>query len=451
MLDQQTLLVIGGTAAGLSAASKAKRLNPALKVTVFEKTGYISYGACGLPYFVGGLIDEPEDLVAVSVEEMIGKRDIQVLIHTQVISIDRDKKSVVARALHSGEETTYRYTFLVIATGATPIIPAIEGLKAQGVCVLRTVEDGIHMKALARQSSRICIIGGGFIGLELAEEMTRLHKKITLVEALDRLLPMLPTSFSNLVKQTLESRGVEVRLGSTIRKIVEEGGRVTSVIDADHTSIAADMVVLSVGVRPSSSLGADAGLLLGFKDGIVVDDQQRSSDKAIWACGDCVQMHHMITKKPTHVPLGTTANKMGRVAGSVIGGESARFPGVLGSQVTKVFDLYIAATGLSFDEAIKEGYAAQQASITKSDKASYYPGGRQNHINLVFEEKSGRLLGAQAVGSESVAGRINTLVACITAGFTLAQINSLDLVYAPPVAPVYDPILIAANQAMKLL
>jgi NADPH-dependent 2,4-dienoyl-CoA reductase/sulfur reductase-like enzyme len=162
-------------------------------------------------------------------------------------------------------------------------------------------------------------------------------------------------------------------------------------------------------------------------------------------------MHHLITGKPTYVPLGTTANKMGRVAGGVIGGESVRFPGVLGSQVTKVFDLYIAATGLSFEEAIREGYAARQLSITKSDKASYYPGGKDNHINLVFEVASGRLLGAQAIGSESVAGRINTLVACITAGFTLEQVNDLDLVYAPPVAPVYDPILIAASQAMKLV
>lgn len=451
MAELQSLLVIGGTAAGLSAASKAKRLNPALQVTVFEKTGYISYGSCGLPYFVGGLIDEPEDLVSVSVEEMISKRDIQVHIHTQVLSINREDKSIVARSLRSGEETTYRYTYLVIATGATAIIPDIEGLKAQGVCVLRSVEDGIHMKALAGGSRRICIVGGGFIGLELAEELTRLQKSVTLVEALDRLLPMLPPSFSERVKHTLESHGVEVRLGTTIKKIGEEGGRVTSVMDAGEHLIPTDMVALSVGVRPASELGGACGLLLGFKKGIVVDDQQRTSDSAIWACGDCVQMHHLVTGKPTYVPLGTTANKMGRVAGGVIGGESVRFPGVLGSQVTKVFELYIAATGLSFEEATREGYDARQLSITKADKASYYPGGKDNHINLVFEVASGRLLGAQAIGSESVAGRINTLAACITAGFTLEQVNDLDLVYAPPVAPVYDPILIAASQAMKLV
>ncbi|MDT4762846.1 FAD-dependent oxidoreductase [Sphaerochaeta sp. PS] len=451
MIDPRSLLVIGGTAAGLSAASKAKRLDPSLQVTVFEKTGYISYGACGLPYFVGGLIEDPEDLVSVSAQVMREKRGIEVKTLTEVLSIDRMNKSIVARDLATGLETAYGYTFLVIATGASPIIPPIEGLRAEGVCVLRNVEDGIHMRALARQSRRACIIGGGFIGLELAEELTQVGLKVTLVEALDRLLPFLPESFSEKVRQHLEMHGVDVFLGSTVKRLEQKDGKVSAVVDSTMRSIPTEMVVLSVGVRPASSLAQEAGLALGFRGGIVVDGQQRTGDSAIWACGDCVQMYHLVTGKPTYVPLGTTANKMGRVAGSDIGGERARFPGVLGSQVTKVFDLYIAATGLSFEEAVRNGYDVQHSSITKADKASYYPGGKQNHINLVFEKTSGRLLGAQAVGSESVAGRINVLAACITAGFTLEQVNDLDLVYAPPVAPVYDPILIAASQAMKVV
>ena len=449
MSELQRLLIIGGTAAGLSAASKAKRLNPALQVIVFEKTGYISYGACGLPYFVGGLIENPDDLVSISGEEMRTQRDILVHIHTEVLSLDRAAKVVVAENLLDGTKTTYAYDMLVIATGAVPILPPIEGLQTQGVCVLRTVEDGITMKRLAAQSKQVSIVGGGFIGLELAEELEQSGLSVTLFEAMDRLLPTLPPAFSEKVKQTLEAHGVQVRLGTTIRSIESEGDSVKAVVDGNGQKTPSDMVVLSVGVKPASSLASASGLQLGYKNGIVVDAQQRTSDPSIWACGDCVQMVHLITGNPTYVPLGTTANKMGRIAGSNIGGEQARFLGVLGSQVTKVFDLYIAATGFSLGQAEGEGFFAKQIAITKADKASYYPGGRPNHLNLVFETKSGRLLGAQAIGSESVAGRINTLAACITAGFTVEQVNDLDLVYAPPVAPVYDPILIAASQAMK--
>lgn len=449
MPDSKRLLVIGGTAAGLSAASKAKRLDSNLQVTVFEKTGYISYGACGLPYFVGGMIEKADDLVSISVAEMKSKRGIQVLIHTEVLSIDRKSKSVVARNLESGEETPYFYDFLVIATGATPVLPPIKGIEKSGVCLLRTVEDGIEMKALAEPGKKACIIGGGFIGLELAEELTHVGLSVTLFEALDCLLPLLPASFSLKVKETLETHGVEVHLGTAINSIEGTGSAVQAVIDQNHQVHPSDLVVVSVGVKPATAIAKNAGLELGLKGAIVVDETQQTSDESIWACGDCVQMKHILTKKPTYFPLGTTANKMGKIAGSNIGGETSIFPGVLGSQVTKVFDLFVAATGLSLAEALKEGYAAKECMVTKADKASYYPGGKQNHINLVFEEKSGRLLGAQAVGSESVAGRIDVLVACITAGFTVEQLNDLDLVYAPPVAPVYDPLLIAASQAMK--
>ncbi len=449
MPNSQRLIVIGGTAAGLSAASKAKRLNPALQVLVFEKTGYISYGACGLPYFVGDLIVNPDNLVSVSVEEMVTKRDISVQIHTEVLSIDRRNKEVQVRNLLDAAVSSYSYDYLVLATGAVPVIPPILGIQTKGVCVLRTVEDGIAMKQRAMQSKRISIIGGGFIGLELAEQLSQGGRSVTLFETLDRLLPWLPASYSERVRQTLEEHGIKVFLGTSVSEVQSIEGSVSAVVINDGQAVPADMVVLSVGVRPASALAREAGLQLGFRDAIVVDAQQRTSDPSIWACGDCTQMSHIVSGKPTYIPLGTTANKTGRIAGSVIGGEEVSFPGVLGSQVTKVFDLYIAGTGLSLEQARSEGFAAAQSDITKADKASYYPGGRLNALNLVFEKGSGRLLGAQAVGSESVAGRINTLAACITAGFTLEQVNALDLVYAPPVAPVYDPILIAASQALK--
>jgi NADPH-dependent 2,4-dienoyl-CoA reductase/sulfur reductase-like enzyme len=449
MGKKERLVVIGGTAAGLSAASKAKRLNPDLEITVFEKTGYISYGACGLPYFVGGMIGEPEQLVSVSVSEMEEKRNITVLIHHEVTVIRRQEKEVTVKNLETGTLSVYGYDYLVIATGAVPVIPELDGVESKGVCVLRTVEDGIYMKYLASNAHRACIAGGGFIGLELSEQLASAGLQVTVFEAMDRLLPFLPEAFSHMIQETLESHGIKVLTGSPVTRIESEAGHVKGVCGPDGIPVPCGLVVLSIGVRPATALAQAAGLELGLKGGIVVDEHQRTSDPAIFACGDCVQMKHILSGKNVYVPLGTTANKMGRVAGSVIGGEYASFPGVLGSMVTKVYDCCIAATGLSLSDAKAAGFHAAETLISKSDRASYYPGGRANFINLVFDTENGRLLGAQGIGSDPVAGRINVLVACITAGMTVAQVNDLDLVYAPPVAPVYDPVLIAASQALK--
>ncbi|AEV29503.1 NAD(FAD)-dependent dehydrogenase [Sphaerochaeta pleomorpha str. Grapes] len=449
MAKPRRMVVIGGTAAGLSAASKAKRLDQDLQITVFEKSGYISYGACGLPYFVGGLIEKPEQLVSFSVEEMQDKRGISVHIHHEVLSIDRENKQVTVQNMKTGAMLVAPYEILVIATGAVPVRPAIEGIDIPRVVFLRTVEDGILLKGYVHDTQRAVLVGGGFIGLELAEELTQAGVHVTLFEAMDRLLPFLPQSFSRKVQETLDAHGVTVHLNAKIARILSSNGVAGAVESVDGTQVKADLVVLSVGVHPATALARAAGLELGIKDSIVVDDHMQTSDSAIWACGDCAQMRHIITGKPVHIPLGTTANKMGKVAGSVIGGEKDSFAGVLGSMVTKVFDLYIAATGLSLNEAKTAGYDAMESVITKNDKASYYPGGEPNTLNIVFDGTSGRLLGAQGYGSESIAGRINVLVACITAGMTVSQVNDLDLVYAPPVAPVYDPILIAASQALK--
>jgi NADPH-dependent 2,4-dienoyl-CoA reductase/sulfur reductase-like enzyme len=264
MPNSQRLIVIGGTAAGLSAASKAKRLNPALQVLVFEKTGYISYGACGLPYFVGDLIVNPDNLVSVSVEEMVTKRDISVQIHTEVLSIDRRNKEVQVRNLLDAAVSSYSYDYLVLATGAVPVIPPILGIQTKGVCVLRTVEDGIAMKQRAMQSKRISIIGGGFIGLELAEQLSQGGRSVTLFETLDRLLPWLPASYSERVRQTLEEHGIEVFLGTSVSEVQSIEGSVSAVVINDGQAVPADMVVLSVGVRPHQLLRAKPVCSLAF-------------------------------------------------------------------------------------------------------------------------------------------------------------------------------------------
>lgn len=445
----EKLIVIGGTAAGLSAATKARRNNPELDIKVFEKSGYVSYGACGLPYFVGGLIDEPNELIAITATDLTNKRKISTFTHHQVVKIDRASKAVTVINLNTGEETYHYYDELVIATGAMPIKPEIPGIEADGVYYLRTVEDGILLKEKVVAGQGAAIIGGGFIGLEMAEELTQAGVKVHLYEKTDRLLPFLDESFSQSVREVLEAKGVVVHLGADAKGLATANGAVTAVETQTGEVQKVDFVLMSIGVLPANELAQKAGLSLGLKGAIVVNDQMQTSDESIWACGDCVEMKHIVTGKPVYIPLGTTANKQGKVAGGNLSGGKDYFPGVLGSVVTKVFELNIASTGLSVEQALQAGFQPAKSIITKADKASYYPGGKDNTICLIFDKISGQLLGAQGIGSESIAGRINVFATAITNRMTVKQISELDLVYAPPVAPVYDPILIAASQAMK--
>ncbi|MDL2229196.1 FAD-dependent oxidoreductase [Treponema sp. OttesenSCG-928-L16] len=445
------LVVIGGTAAGLSAAAKAKRACPDMEIRVFEKTGFTSYGSCGLPYFVGGIIGEAEDLVTLTPEALIHKRGIHAFIHHEVMSIDRHEKTVSVKNLDADTEEIVPYDDLVIATGALPVLPKIEGIHLPGVYTLRSVEDGIALKAKAKASKRAVIIGGGLIGLEMAEQLSLTGISVQVLEAAPRLLPFLADELAEEVLHTLERKGIAVSCSVKLERILEEGGKAAGAETSDGAVYASDFVLVSAGVRPNSSLALQAGLETGIYGGIVVDDHMRTGDPSVWACGDCVQMKHLLTGEAVYVPAGTTANKQGRVAGSNIAGEEAVFKGVLGSQVTSLFGLTVGSTGLSKEQAVKAGYSPVSSLITKLDRASYYPGGRDAKLSITFDENTGLLLGAQGAGGESIAGRINVLAAAISSGMTVGGLEELDLVYAPPVAPVYDPILIAASQGLKLL
>lgn len=454
MCNERHLIVIGGTAAGLSAASKAKRNIKNLKITVFEKSGYVSYGACGLPYFLGDVIKEADDLISLTADQLRNERGIDTYIHHEVTKIDRENKTVNVVDLNTRETKVIAYTDLVIATGASPIIPKIKNINLNGVHFLRTVEDGINIKNNVQSGNikNVAIIGGGFIGLEVAEELKNIGLNVNLIEAMPRLLPFLNENFSESVKETLTKNGVNVLLCTEVTEICGCDNKVTAIKTKGGKEINAELVIVSVGVKPNSDLAKDCDLELGFKGGIVVDEYLQTSDSSIWACGDCVQMYNTITKEPCYVPLGTTANKQGKIAGQNISckfDKKETFKGVLGSCTTKVFDLYIASTGLTIEQAEKYGYKPEAVSITKGDRASYYPGSENNHIYLVFDTSTGILLGAQAIGSNTITGRINLLIAAIFSKMTISQINELDLVYAPPVAPVYDPILIATAQATK--
>ena len=442
------LVVIGGTAAGLSAASRVRKFLPDADITVVERTGYVSYGSCGLPYFVSGLIGEPGDLVSFTPEQLAEKRDMKVLMHHEALSVDPAAKTVEVKNLDTGAFSTLDYDAMVIATGARAAVPAALRKEADNLFTLRSVEDGIAIRQRAGDMGRVSVIGGGFIGLEMCEAFVSRGIRTTLYEAQDRLLPGMPQVFSEAVLKELLKNGVEVHLSTQVDELLVSGGRVTAV-RAGETLRETDAVLVCIGVRPNSELAAAAGAATEPNGAISVDRHQRTTVPGIWACGDCASTFNRVSGERCYAPLGTNANKQGRVAGADICGKDVSFPGVLPSQVTKVFDLYCASTGLSEQQAENAGIPAGSSLITKRDRASYYPGGSDNELCVVFHRETGRVLGAQGIGGSSVAGRINALAVAVTAEMTVQELSELDLVYAPPVAPVYDPILIAGENAVK--
>ena len=445
---QERLIVIGGTAAGLSAASAVRRLKKDMIITVYERTGYISYGSCGLPYYIGGIIKEADELVTFTPSQLESSRNIAVKIHHEVTAIDRTRKVVFVRDLDTGACFEDSYDKLVIATGASAVRLPVPGADKKEIYTVRHVEDGIAIRqALSGASRQVVIVGAGYIGLEMAAELSAAGHSITLVEALPALLPAQPAEYSDLIRGTLEAHQVRLLLDTKVQGFTGED-TVTGVL-TNKGEIPADLVVVSVGVRPNSALAAQAGLTLGCRNTIAVDASMVTEDPDIYACGDCAATFSILDGAPEYIPLGTTANKQGKVAGQNIGGNPQKFRGVLGSQITKVFEYYIGATGLTQAAAEKRGFQCASCAITKADRASYYPGRADNKLTLVFEKNTGRLLGASAVGSETISGRLNVLAAAITAGMTVEELSSVDFVYAPPVAPVYDPLLIAASQSLK--
>lgn len=445
----EKLVIIGGTAAGLSAASKARRLQPDLEIVVFEKSKYVSYGSCGLPYFIGDIIKDAQELISLTVAELKERRKIDVYTEHEVRKINRDERTVTVSDA-TGREFTEAYDYLLIATGARPLMPFPEAASLKNVFTLRQVEDGIAIKNALAAAGSVVIVGAGFIGLEVAEQAALAGKAVTLVEAFD-LLPRYPRAYAAELAATLQAHHINLRLNRKVVELKTAAQELKAVKLADGEELTADIYIFALGVLPNSELAVQSGLKSGIKGAIVTDTRQRTSDERIFAAGDCCQTFNIVSRAPAYVPLGTTANKQGKVAGAVIGGEEDSFEGILGSAVTKVFDTYIASTGLTVDEALAAGYAAAQVGIIKNDKASYYPGGSPCNLTLVFDKDSGVILGAFGMGPESICGRINTLAAAVTGRLHVKQLAQADLLYAPPVAPVYDPILIAATQACKLL
>jgi len=451
----ERLVVIGGCAAGMSAASKARRLNPDLEIVVYERTGFVSYGSCGLPYYVSGLIDDHNTLV-VRTPAQFAKRDIQVHLHHEVTEIDTENRRVlVDDLLNEGGATRGRYESydkLLVATGGRPImLPDFSLGDLAGVFVMRAVEDGVATREFIQHErpKKAVIIGAGYIGLEMAESFHELGLETTVIGRPPQVLKRFDSDMAQIVQDELESKGIRLSLGDEVKALEGDAqGRVRRVTSSKG-AFEADLVLLAMGVQPNAAMAESAGVALGQTGAIATDSQMRTNLPHVFAAGDCAEAHHRITGHGDYIPLGTTANKQGRVAGTNLGGGQAEFEGIVGTAITKVLDVYAALSGLSEKEARALGYRVQSTTIKAGSRAHYYPGGRPMHVKLVVEEGSGRLLGGQIVGDEGASLRIDVLATALHQGMTIEELSRLDLAYVPPIAPVWDPLLVAANVALK--
>jgi NADPH-dependent 2,4-dienoyl-CoA reductase/sulfur reductase-like enzyme len=457
------LVVIGGGAAGMSAASAARRVDPSLEVVVCEAGGFAAYGMCGIPYYLGGLVPEPENLLAYPPATFREKRGIDLRLHTRVTGIDPAARRVRLAAGPGGaaRRESLGYDALVVASGADPVRPPVPGLDERRVFTIRSLDEAIELRqVLASGMARhAVVVGAGYVGLETAEALVSAGLDVDVVEALPRVLATVDEPVAALVQAELE-RHTRLRLSARLdavraqdsarleavdRGIATEGG-LTAVVDG--TEIATDLVVIAVGVRPATDLLIQAGAGHLPDRSVVVDEEMRTSLPDVYAAGDAVALPHLVLGRPAWVPLGPAANKTGRVAGTVAAGGSASFKGVVGTVAVKVFDLEVASTGLGLAEARAAGLDAVATDEVSRSRAKYYPGSSPLHVRLVHT-REGRLLGGQLAGREGAAKRVDVLATALYAGLTVADLAALDLSYAPPFAPVYDPVLAAAIKAAR--
>ena len=438
------LLVIGGMAAGMSAASKLKRLQPSWEALVLESGPDLSYGACGIPYWVGGITPAMDDLYALSREDIAG-RGIEVRLRQTVVGLAEGKKCVTVEDGASGRRAEEPYDALLVATGARAVLPDLRGLEGENVFTVHDLGDGRRLSSfLQAERPRSAVIWGtGYIGLEMAENLALKGLSVTLMNRSVRVLRTLEAPLKQHVLQELEHHGVRVLLEVQVLEAERAGERVVR-LRTDRGDLAADLFLVATGVRPSTDFLRGSMVPLDERGAIAVDETCATGVHGIWAAGDCCAVRHLVTGRPAYVPLGTTANKMGRVAGANIGGERERFPGVVGTAITRCFGVEVGSTGLSAEEAAGAGFDAETVAIEGWSRAGYYPGGGPVHVSLTADRR-GRLLGGQVAGPEGTKGRVDTLAAAVTMGMKVEDLAYLDAAYAPPFAPVWDPLLVAAG------
>lgn len=450
MREGGRLVVVGGVAAGMSAASRARRLRPDIEIIVLEKGWDVSYGACATPYYIAGVVGSRDRLIRYDADFFRHERRIDVRLGAEAVELDPKRKSVRYRV--GGSVEAADYDALVLATGAMPVKLPLPGIDLPGVFFLRTLSDADAIKRVVDEGDveRVSILGAGYIGLEMAEAFAAKGAAVTVFELLPSVLSTYDPDVGGIIERELLDQGVVLHKGTRVEGFEPASGTDgVGYVLANGQRTPTDAVLVSAGVKPATALAQSAGIELGATGAIRVDARQVTSDPSVLAAGDCCEAVHVVSGKPAWIPLGTTANKQGRIAGQNAVGGSARFGGIAGTNTTKVFDLEVAQTGLSSAAAEKEGLHVASVKITGRSRAHTYPGGSPITVKLIFDDRSGRVLGAQMVGREGVAKRIDTVATALHARMSVGDLAEVDMSYAPPFAPVWDPVLIAANQAVK--
>ena len=438
------VVIVGGVAGGATAAARIRRLDEQAEIVVFERSHYISYANCGLPYYIGGVIEDPAELTLQTPESFFSRFRVDMRVRHEVTAIHPDRKTVSVKDLESGREFEENYDKLLLSPGAKPAQPRLPGVGMDKLFTLRTIEDTFRIKTYIENNhpKSAVLAGGGFISLELAENLRELGLEVTIVQRPKQLMNPYDPDMAAFIHAEMRRHGVKLALGHTVEGFIERDGGV-DVLLKDEAPLHADMVVLAIGVTPDTQLARDAGLELGLKESIVVNDRMETSVPDIYAVGDAVQVRHFVSGQDVLIALAGPANKQGRIAADNICGGDSRYHGSQGSSVIKVFDMTAAATGLNEANAKKAGIDADKVILSPMSHAGYYPGGKLMTMKVVFEKKSFRLLGAQIIGYEGVDKRIDVLATAIRAGLKATQLQELDLAYAPPYASAKDPVNMA--------
>lgn len=438
------VLIVGGVAGGATAAARIRRLDENAEITVFERSGYISYANCGLPYYIGDVITDPEELTLQTPESFFSRFRINMKVHHEVTKIHPDQKTISVKNLETGEEFEESYDKLILSPGAKPTQPRIPGVGMEKVFTLRTVEDTFRIKEYIskHQPKSAVLAGGGFIGLELAENLKKLGMDVTIVQRPKQLMNPFDADMASFIHSEIRKHGVKLALGHTVEGFEEKDGGV-DILLKDEMPLHADMVVLAIGVTPDTYLAKEAGLKLGIKGSIVVNDRMETSIPDIYAAGDAVQVKQYVTGQDALISLAGPANKQGRIIADNICGGDSRYTGSQGSSVIKVFDMTAATTGINETNARKAGLDVDTVILSPMSHAGYYPGGKVMTMKVVFEKETYHLLGAQIVGYEGVDKRIDVLAAAIHGRMKATELKDLDLAYAPPYSSAKDPVNMA--------
>lgn len=445
------VVIVGGVAGGATAAARIRRLDENADIKIFEKSGYISYANCGLPYYIGGEISDREELTLQTPESFNARFRVDVKVRHEVVAINPDRKTVTVRNLSGGEVFEEKYDKLVLSMGAKPIRPNLPGIDDERIFTVRNVEDTFRIKDYidATKPERAVVIGGGFIGIEMAENLRRLGTEVTLVEAAPQLMAPFDGDMAAFIHAEVRAAGVKLVLGGMVDGF-ESNGKSLGVRLKDGVTISCDMAVLAIGVAPDTALAKDAGFELGIKGSIVVNERMETSVSDVYAVGDAVQIKNFVTGKPALISLAGPANKQARIAADNICEKDSRYNGAQGSSVIKVFRLTAAATGINERTAKSEGIDADKVILSPMNHAGYYPGGKIMTMKVVFEKGTYRLLGAQIVGFDGVDKRIDVLATAIRAGMKVTDLTELDLAYAPPYSSAKDPVNMAGFMAENI-